>query len=195
MTEIPATRASLLVRLRDRQDHDAWREFVRLYAPLVYRFARRKGLQDADAADLTQDVLRSVSTSVGMFDPKVGLFRSWLFTLAHRRWYDFVQRSQRQTPSGHDQATIQFVADELPAPDEEESWNKEYERQLYTLAAEHVRPKVSEATWQAFQQTAVEGKSGQEVAAGLGISVAAVYLAKSRVMVKLKAEVARLKAE
>jgi RNA polymerase sigma factor (sigma-70 family) len=195
MAEIPATRASLLVRLRDRQDHDAWREFVQLYAPLVYRFARRKGLQDADAADLTQEVLRSVSASVGTFDPQVGLFRSWLFTLAHRRWYDLVQRSQRQTPSNNDQATVQFVIEELPAPAEEESWNKEYERQLYTLAAENVRPKFSEATWQAFQQTAVAGKNGQEVAQALGISVAAVYLAKSRVMVKLKAEVARLKAE
>ena len=195
MAEIPATRASLLVRLRDAQDHDAWREFVKLYAPLVYRFARRKGLQDADAADLTQEVMRSVSASVGAFDPQVGLFRSWLFTLAHRRWYDQVQRSQRQTTTVNDQATVQFVIEEVPAPDDEESWNKEYERQLYTLAAESVRSNFSEATWQAFQQTAVDGKSGQEVAQALGISVAAVYLAKSRVMVKLKAEVTRLKAE
>ncbi len=195
MADVPATRTSLLVRLRDRQDHDAWREFVRLYAPLVYRFARRKGLQDADAADLTQEVLRSVLSSVGTFDPQVGLFRSWLFTLAHRRCYDLVQRSQRQTPSSNDQATVQFVIDELPAPAEEESWLKEHERQVYTLAAESVRPKFSETTWQAFQQTAVDGKSGQEVAAALGISSAAVYLAKSRVMVKLKAEVARLKSD
>ena len=96
MADIPATRASLLVRLRDHQDHAAWSEFVRLYAPVVYRFARGRGLQDADAADLSQEVLRSVSASVGAFDPKLGLFRSWLFTLAHRRLYDFVQRSQRQ---------------------------------------------------------------------------------------------------
>src|SRR5438093_12505337 len=95
MADLPATRASLLVRLRDGQDHGAWSEFVRLYAPVVYRFARRKGLQDADAADLSQEVLRSVSGSVRTFDPERGPFRSWLFTLAHRRLYDFVQRSQR----------------------------------------------------------------------------------------------------
>src|ERR1700676_5432926 len=106
MAEIPATRASLLVRLRDSQDHDAWREFVRLYAPVVYRFARRKGLQDADAADLTQEVLRGVSSSVRAFDPQFGLFRSWLFTLAHRRLYDFVQRCERDQ-------TVQLI-EELP---------------------------------------------------------------------------------
>jgi len=193
MADIPATRASLLVRLRDRQDHAAWSEFVRLYAPVVYRFARRRGLQDADAADFMQEVLRSVSGSVGAFDPRLGLFRSWLFTLAHRRLYDFVQRSQRLSAGGG-QATVQIL-DALPARDDEESWNQEIERQIFTLAAEVIRPSFSETTWQAFRLTAVEGKSGQEVAQTLGISVAAVYLAKSRVMVKLKAEVARLQAE
>jgi RNA polymerase sigma-70 factor (ECF subfamily) len=193
MADIPPTRASLLVRLRDRQDQSAWSEFVRLYAPVVYRFARGRGLQDADAADLTQEVLRSVSSSVGAFDPQLGLFRSWLFTLAHRRLYDFVQRSQKLDGAAA-QATVQ-VLDTVPARDEEDSWNREFERQLFTLAAELVRPTFSEATWQAFQASAVEGRSGKEVAEALGISVAAVYLAKSRVMVKLKAEVARLQAE
>lgn len=187
MADIPATRASLLVRLRDRLDDGAWSEFVRLYVPVIYRFARRKGLQDADAADLTQDVLRGVATSVAGFDPQLGLFRSWLFTLAQRRLYDFIQRCQRNE-------TVQLL-DELPARGEEDSWNEEFERQLFTLAAELIRPAFSETTWQAFQLTAVEGKSGQEVAVSLGMSVAAVYLAKSRVMVKLKAEVARLQQE
>jgi RNA polymerase sigma factor (sigma-70 family) len=187
MADIPATRASLLVRLRDGQDQTAWSEFVRLYAPVVYRFARRKGLQDADAADLSQEVLRSVSSSVGAFDPQLGLFRSWLFTLVHRRLYDFVQRDHRQE-------TVQLV-DDVPARAEEESWNQEFERQLFTLAAELIRPTFTDTTWQAFQRAAVEGQSGQEVARSLGISVAAVYLAKSRVMVKLKVEIARLQAE
>ena len=89
---------------------------------------------------------------------------------------------------------MQFIAD-LPAPGEEASWDQEYERQLFTLAAELVRPKFSATTWQAFYLCAVEGKAGQEVGRSLGMSVAAVYLAKSRVMVKLKAEIARLKAE
>ena len=83
MTNPPTTRPSLLVRIRDARDAEAWREFVRLYSPLVYRFARRKGLQDADAADVTQDVMRAVMSSVRRldYDPDRGSFRGWLFTL------------------------------------------------------------------------------------------------------------------
>ena len=194
MAEVPATRASLLVRLRDRLDQAAWSEFVRLYAPLVYRFARRRGLQDADAADLTQEVLRSVSASVATFDPAQGLFRSWLFTLAHRRLCDLLNARQRQPVASADQATVQLLS-ETPARDDAEFWDREYERRLFQVAAERIRPACSESTWQAFWDTAVEGKAGQDVAASLGLSVAAVYLAKSRVMVKLKTEIARLNAE
>ena len=64
MAEVPPTRPSLLVRMRDAHDQAAWADFVRLYAPAIYRFARRKGLQDADAADLTQEVLRSVADAI-----------------------------------------------------------------------------------------------------------------------------------
>lgn len=194
MSEIPATRASLLMRLRDRQDDEAWKDFVRLYGPLVYRFARRRGLQDADAADLTQEVLRSVSGSVAGFDPGKGLFRGWLFTVAHRRLYDYMQIRQAQPVGMGDQVTQEMLAD-VPARDDEAFWDREYERQLFNIAAEQIRAAFSDATWQAFWRTAVAGESGQEVAESLGISVAAVYLAKSRVMVKLKREIARLQME
>src|SRR5690349_547511 len=82
MTSSPHTRPSLLVRIRDAADHQAWRQLVGLYAPLVYRFLRRRGLQDADAADLTQDVLRAVSAAAPGFeyDAGRGSFRGWLFT-------------------------------------------------------------------------------------------------------------------
>ena len=85
MTESPVTRASLLLRLRDPRDVEAWGEFVEVYGPLVYDYGRRHGLQDADAADLTQEVLRAVAWSAGEFryDPSRGMFRSWLFTVAH----------------------------------------------------------------------------------------------------------------
>lgn len=194
MADIPATRASLLVRLRDRLDESAWREFVQLYAPVVYRFARRRGLQDADAADLTQEVLRSVSGSVAAFDSAKGPFRGWLFTVAHRRLHDLMHQRQRQPVGSGAHATVQFLND-VPAQDDEAFWDQEYERQLFRLAAERIRPGVAESTWQAFWRTGVDGKSGQEVAQSLGLSVAAVYLAKSRVMVKLKEEIARLNAD
>ena len=72
MAEPPLTRVTLLARLKDGRDADAWREFVQLYGPVVYRFARNRGLQDADAADLMQDVMRSVARNAHRmeYDPK-----------------------------------------------------------------------------------------------------------------------------
>ena len=88
MAKIPATRASLLVRLRNPRDEAAWNEFVNLYGPLLYGYARKQGLQDADAADLGQDVLSAVAGAIGRlaYDPSRGTFRNWLFTVLRRRW-------------------------------------------------------------------------------------------------------------
>ena len=193
MVDVPATRPSLLVRLRNAQDHEAWADFVRLYAPALYRFARRKGLQDADAADLTQEVLRGVAGSIGRldFDPRQGMFRGWLFTLAHRRLCDWLTNRQRREQGSGDSATLQLLH-EQPERADEESWEQDLERAAFARAAEKIRPSLAESTWQAFWQTAVEGKSGKEVAQALGMSVGAVYLAKSRVMVRLKEQIAQM---
>src|SRR3979411_221176 len=101
MQESPATRASLLVRLRDGGDVGAWQEFVRLYAPIIYGFARKRGLQDADAADLMQDVMRSVSTAIGRldYDRTQGTFRGWLFTITRNRVFNFLS-ARRLRPQG-----------------------------------------------------------------------------------------------
>src|SRR5687767_1903259 len=81
MSKSPETRPSLLVRIRDARDHAAWGEFVEVYAPLVHAYARSRGLQDADAADVAQEVLQAVATHAGRFDyqPDRGTFRGWLF--------------------------------------------------------------------------------------------------------------------
>src|SRR4051794_5276284 len=87
MAEIPSTRASLLLRLRDRRDETAWGEFIELYGPLVYGYARKQGLQDADAADLGQEVLGAVVAAIGRleYDKALGSFRNWLFTIVRNK--------------------------------------------------------------------------------------------------------------
>jgi RNA polymerase sigma-70 factor (ECF subfamily) len=198
MAETPTTRPSLLVRIRDGRDAQAWQQFVRLYAPLIYGFARKRGLQDADAADLTQDVLRTVARTAGRldYDPQRGSFRGWLFTVVRHKVQNFLASRKRQCQGSGDTG-VQARLEELAAPESEEAalWNQEYERQLMARAVEQVRGCFHDSSWQAFWQTAMEGKKARDVAAALGTTVAAVYMAKSRVTAQLKQQIRQLQEE
>jgi RNA polymerase sigma-70 factor (ECF subfamily) len=194
MAESPPTRVSLLVRLRDRRDDEAWREFVQLYAALIYGFARQRGLQDADAADLVQEVLRSVAGAVDRldYDPRRGTFRGWLYTITRNKIHTFLSRQRRGVRgSGHPdaQAALEEYADD---GDDEARWDRDYERRLFEWAADKVRGAFGDGVWQAFWQTAVEGKSPRDVARALGMSVGSVYVAKSRVLAQVKEQIQQL---
>jgi len=192
MTDTPTTQASLLVRLGDAADAPAWGQFVDLYAPPVYACARRHGLQDADAADVTQDVLRAMHGAFrrGDYDPARGPFRAWLFTVVRNKLRDFLAARARRRcdPAGLDDAAA-------PGGDPAAEFEQECERRLFAWAAEQVRGRFRPATWQAFWRTAVDGVSGKSVAAELGVSVAAVYLAKGRVMAALREQVKLVEGE
>jgi RNA polymerase sigma-70 factor (ECF subfamily) len=171
---------------------------VELYAPVVYGYARKRGLQDADAADLTQACLRQVAAHVGSleYDPRRGSFRGWLFAIVRNKLRDFrAQPKHLYQGSGDPRVQWSLEARAAPEPDDASDWEQEYRRGLLAWAAGQVRPQVQEATWQAFWQTAVEGKRGREVAQRLGLTTAAVYLAKSRVMARLRALVQEVQEE
>src|SRR6478672_4061359 len=138
--ESPLTRASLLVQIRDGTNHAAWREFVDLYGPVVYGFARRRGLQDADAADLMQDVLRSVAGHVGRleYDPARGRFRNWLFTITRNKLYTFLDGQRRRVRATGDPDSQNRLGEVEAPADGEAEWDKEYERQRFAVAAEQV---------------------------------------------------------
>jgi RNA polymerase sigma-70 factor (ECF subfamily) len=198
MAGLPDTRASLLVRLRDARDSLAWTQFVDLYAPLVYGHLRKGGLQDADAADLTQEVLRSVAGAAHSldYDPARGSFRSWLFTVVRNKLSNFYKAQQRheQASGGSDaRAWLEEQPDRQEA--QAEQWDREYEERLFHWAAAQVRGGFQEATWKAFWQTAVEGRSPGEVAGELGMSKGAVYIAKSRVLARLRQQIVQLNGE
>lgn len=194
MPHVPPTRPSLLVRLKDARDREAWERFVDLYAPLIFGFVRKRGLQEADAADLTQDVLRQVAASAKslVYDPRRGSFRAWLFTVVRNRLTDHFRAAQRRELASGDSSQWQAVLDRFVTPDDSAEWDAEYERQLFHFAARLVRGDFSEVTWQAFWQTAVEGRDGKSVADELGLTTAAVYLAKGRVMTRLKEQIRML---
>jgi RNA polymerase sigma-70 factor (ECF subfamily) len=203
------TRPSLLVRIRDASDQEAWRQFVDLYAPLIYGLARKRGLQDADAADVTQDVFRAVAAKIAphpashgkrgedegwQYDPKRGSFRGWLYTVTRNKINDFL--TGKKIGRGTGDTATQMYLEEQPDTDEDESiWQLEYQQRQFSWAAERIRNEFHESTWKAFWQVAVEGKSGEETARSLRMSVGAVYVAKTRVLARLKKEIKELQQE
>lgn len=196
MIHSPSTQPSLLVRLRDSGDELAWSHFVGLYGPLVYSWLRQRGLQDADVADLTQDVLRQVAVSVRTFEysPQRGAFRGWLYTVVRNRLRTFCDRELKKDVgrwrgeggTGAFEKLSAVIDDTVETADE---WDRAFERQLMSHAVEVIRPDFAETTWRAFWLTAVEGRRGIEAADELGMTPAAVYLARSRVLQKLKEQV------
>ena len=191
MNDSHMTRPSLLVRIRDLKDGQAWSQFVKIYSPLIYRYARRCGLQDADAADVTQEVLRKVSRSIGQFeyDRQKGSFRGWLISVAHGRVWDLLTRQGRQPRASGDTAVADLLSQQPAAADQEECWEQEYRRCVFDWAAAEVRDEFQGSTWQAFWQTRVEGKETKQVAEALGITEGAVYIAKCRVLARLKKKI------
>lgn len=197
MDSVPTTRASLLLRLRDSQDHASWMEFTALYEPLIYRLLRRSGLQDADARELMQELLLVVSQNIDRWDPdrEQGSFRGWLRRVTRNLTINWLKhRDRRTTPSGG--AELQSLFGLLPAAEGPESavFEREYRRALFHRASEQVRGEVSPVTWQAFWETGVVGHSAAQTGQKLGLSAGAVRVAKYRVLARLQAVVTELEA-
>ncbi|MGL4420499.1 MAG: RNA polymerase sigma factor [Gemmataceae bacterium] len=199
MAEPPLTRVTLLHRLRDGSDAEAWRDFIRLYGPVVYGFARTRGLQDADAADMVQEVLRSVARNAGKmeYDPSKGTFRGWLYTVTRNKIYNFLSTQKNRPKASADSGSYERL-DAVPNRDDGDTdavWELEYQRRVSAKAMERVKHEFHRNTWEAFWGTAVDGISAQEVGEKLKMTPGAVYVAKSRVIARLREEVQRLEAE
>lgn len=198
MAEAPQTRVTLLTRLKDGGDTQAWREFVHLYGPVVYGFARKRGLQDADAADLMQEVLRSVARNAEKmeYDPTRGTFRGWLYTVTRNKIYNFLSGQKNKAKASGDSGAQERL-DSVPSrlPEEDPDWDIEYQRRMSAKAMERVEGEFQKNTWKAFMGTAVQGRSAAEVGSELKMTAGAVYVAKSRVLARLREEVQRLQAE
>jgi RNA polymerase sigma-70 factor (ECF subfamily) len=184
-----------LVRLRDPQDEQAWTEFVEIYDPLIYRLARQRGFQDADALELVQDVFLAVGSAIDRWDPDPcrGRFRNWLFRIARNLMVNLLV-AQRRRPQGTGRTEIRRLLEQQPAPDGNDSavFDQEYKRRLFHWAADRIRADLQDTTWQAFWLTTVVGKEAREVALQLGLTVGAVYKSRSRVMVRLRKTIQRL---
>jgi RNA polymerase sigma-70 factor (ECF subfamily) len=196
MDDMPGsvTRVSLLGRLRrNPADEGAWQEFVHHYGPKISAWCRRWGLQEADAQDVTQDVLLRLADKMKTFtyDPARS-FRGWLRTLAHHAWSDFLRDRARPGQGSGDSQVLQLLGTTAARDDLAGGLEEQLDRELLEEAGCRVRLRVAPATWEAFRLTAVEGLPGQEVARRTGLQVGQVYVAKHRVEKLLREEVQKL---
>ena len=192
MTSVPETRPSLLLRLRDAADHDAWRTFLEIYEPLIYRLARQRQIQDADAREVTQEVLLSVAGAIDRWeaDPAKGSFRGWLKTITRNLVVNFLIKRSRQ-PRGSGDTGIHCALLEIPVSESDESrlFDVEEQRQVFRWAADRIRHEFRQTHWEAFWLTAIEGQIPADVARDLQISIGLVYVTRNRVMKRLREKV------
>jgi RNA polymerase sigma-70 factor (ECF subfamily) len=185
---------TLLVRLQANED-DAWRRLDHVYGPVVLGWCHGAGLRSDDAADVKQEVFRSVAEAIADFrrDKPGDSFRGWLWRITQNKLRDFFRR-QRQQPAAAGGTTFRQQLQEIPldGPADEESLppgpSDEETGGVFRRALELVRSEFAENTWQAFWGVTVAGQSAAEVAAALGMSAGAVYVAKSRVLRRLREE-------
>ena len=186
----PETRLSLIAKLADPEQERAWQEFSELYRPLIYRTARARGLQHADADDLAQDVMTIVGKAIESFDPaESGSFRGWLFTITRNCAVNHITRPK--TPVGSGDTDVLRLLHQQPADDDPTAtiFTVEYRRLRFQQAATKLRDRFSESTWQAFWLTAVDQLSIAEAAQQLGKNEGAVRMARCRVIAQFRQEV------
>ena len=188
MSDSSTTRPSLILRLRRPDDATAWQEFVEIYQPLVFRIATAKGLQTADALDMTQEVLVRVARAINHWDPSPdrGSFRGWISRITRNLVIDYL-RTKNSMPKTGDDSAIQRLLEQNPAEcSESKFYDWEHERQVFQWASEKVKNQFQTTTWQAFWLTAVQQHSIEQAAEALSLTPGAVYIARSRVMARLK---------
>ena len=197
LNEIPETRYSLIARLTSEEDERAWQEFVELYEPLIFRLATSRGLQPADAQDVVQEALTRIARSIGEWTPdrNRGTLRGWIATIARNLTIDFL-RKQNRLPRTSDDSALRRKVEQAAAEDtESELFRREYERQAFAWVAGRVRQQCDPKTWQAFWMSTVDRVSVRVTAETLGMSTGAVYIARSRVMARIRKMVEALTRE
>ena len=178
------TPPSLLIRLRDPQDRNAWQTFTDVYSPLVYNFCRMRKLQPSDAADVTQEVLLRIAKAIPRFeyDRKQGMFRDWVARIVNNEVHRHFKNNNSLTS----------LASDWDAPDAQEQWNEHFENHIFHTAIERCRSNFAPETWVLFDQSWLKKRPVKEVAMENEVDVANVYVARSRILKRLRYEVTLL---
>jgi RNA polymerase sigma-70 factor (ECF subfamily) len=188
------TRYSLLSRLQDREDQDSWKDFFDTYWRLIYSFAIKSGLTDAEAQDVVQETVISVAKDIQKFkrDRTLGTFKGWLRNLTRWRIADQLRKRDRSVPAGSNLSNTLPGPDEIAGPvsaDLEAIWEADWQSNLLKTALERIKPRVKEEHYQIFDLNVIRQWPVGKVAQTLGVNIGMVYLAKHRVMALIKKEI------
>jgi RNA polymerase sigma-70 factor (ECF subfamily) len=188
VAEFPDTRDSLLVQVRSPENREAWDEFAQLYRPVIYRLARHRGLQDADAQDLAQRVLMAVSSAIGRWEKtdETVRFRHWLSRVTRNAIVNVLSRQPHDRAAGGSEICELLREHPGTDPESETEIDLEYRRELYLRAARIVRSDVEPQSWRAFEVTVIEQRSVDAAAVELSLSIGSIYAARSRIMRRLR---------
>jgi RNA polymerase sigma factor (sigma-70 family) len=190
-----STGTTLYLLLSDPSHPDAWSNFVDRYGPKIYGWCRRWGLQDADAENVTQEVLTRLVVKIRQYQPDKGSFRGWLKTVTQRIWSDYLASQAKGGRGSGDTAFMQQLQTVAARDDLLQRLEEEFDHELFEAAKTRVQARVNPETWQIFHLLTMEEKSGAEVAKQFDMKVAAVFVAKSRVQKMLQEEIQRLEKE
>lgn len=182
------TSASLLERLRSSPEEADWGQLLDLYTPLIRVWMRRYSSSQQDADDVVQDVLSVVIRKLPAFErQRTGSFRNWLRSITVNCLRDS-WRANKFRPSATGGSDFRQILDQMEDPQSQLSqvWNKEHDQHVLRTLLDQVRPSVTEETWQVFKRVGVDGETAADVAEALGITVNSVYIAKSRVMSRIR---------
>jgi RNA polymerase sigma-70 factor (ECF subfamily) len=183
---MPTTSLTLLNRLNGTGDGAAWSQFVEIYTPLLYFWANHTGLQPADAADLVQDVFAQLVRTLPEFAHESGKsFRGWLRMVTLNKWRE---RQRRAKLPIAEPARM----NDVPADNSDQFWDVEYRQQLVARALAIMQSEFQPSTWRACWETVVCDRPAIEVGRELGLSEGAVYVARSRVLKRLRSDLAGL---
>lgn len=180
------TQASLILRIRDKDDQSAWRTFVDVYSPLIYGFCRMKGLQANDAADVSQEALIRIAKAVRTFDydRSKGLFRDWVAMIVHNEIRRHLRRDNRMPESTLEQ--------DIPTNGISPEWDEHFQRHIFETALLRCQQHFEKSTWELFEHSWLKKETVEHVAKKFQVGAEKIYVARSRVLKRLKHEVAVL---
>ena len=186
----PETNESLIARVKDPANEAAWIEFLAIYQPVVLRMARNRGLQPTDADDLAQSVFLTLSNVINGWEPKPAgpPFRAWFFTITRNAIINALRSRQRHQATGG--TSVLELLEQIPDEASSAEFYRESRREVFRWVCAEVRPEFSPATWNIFWRTAVEDVPAEQVAAEMQRKVGAIYVARWRVLKRIKERVA-----